>query len=281
MGSDPTEDVVRQAREYYDSDDADRFYFNIWGGEDIHIGLYEEGGESIFDASHKAVERMADLVAPGIGPDSRVLDIGAGYGGSARALAKRFGCSVVCLNLSEVQNQRNRRMNEEQGLAGKIEVHDGNFEDLPFGENEFDVVWCQESLLHSGRRETIFREVDRVLKPGGTFVFSDPMQKEPADRERLQPVYDRIHLPSLGSVEAYDGYAEKLGWKREGFEDRSPHLPVHYQAVHDELQRRRDRVEGEIISTDYIERMLAGLRHWVSAGREGLLQWGTLLYRKP
>ena len=33
--------VVEKAREYYNSDDADKFYYDVWGGEDIHIGLYE------------------------------------------------------------------------------------------------------------------------------------------------------------------------------------------------------------------------------------------------
>ena len=34
-------DVAQTARGYYNSDDADGFYSTIWGGEDIHIGLYE------------------------------------------------------------------------------------------------------------------------------------------------------------------------------------------------------------------------------------------------
>jgi len=42
-------DVVRTARDYYNSGDADRFYFRIWGGEDIHIGLYESRNEDIGD----------------------------------------------------------------------------------------------------------------------------------------------------------------------------------------------------------------------------------------
>lgn len=273
-------DVVRQAQDYYNSDDADRFYFNIWGGEDIHIGLYDGEKYSIFEASHRTVNRMADAIGAKVGPDTRILDIGAGYGGSARALVKRFGCKVTCLNLSEVQNERNRQMNREQGLDDRIEVFDGNFEDLPFPDDAFEVVWCQDSILHSGRREKVFQEVDRVLKPGGVFLFTDIMQREPADPERLQPVYDRIHLPSLGSIEAFDGYAESLGWKRDLFDDLSEQLPNHYQSVHDELERRRGRVEGDI-SDAYIDRMLSGLRHWVAAGRDGLLKWGIVRYLKP
>ena len=33
--------TVDTARDYYNSSDADRFYATIWGGEDIHIGLYD------------------------------------------------------------------------------------------------------------------------------------------------------------------------------------------------------------------------------------------------
>lgn len=280
MSNDSNSDTgaVKKAQEYYNSDDADRFYYNIWGGEDIHIGLYD-GSNSIFEASHETVKRMAGKIEGRVTPSTRILDIGAGYGGSARFLTKQFGCSVTCLNLSEVQNERNRQMNEEQGLAESIDVHDGNFEDLPFEDDAYDLVWCQDSILHSGERFKVFQEVDRVLKPGGVFIFTDIMQKEPADPERLRPVYERIHLPSLGSLAAYDEYAEKLGWKRLEFEDLSSQLPKHYGSVHDKLEDRRGRVEG-IISDAYVDRMLEGLRHWVAAGEDGLLKWGILQYQK-
>lgn len=278
MSNQTSERVVKKAQEYYNSDDADRFYFHIWGGEDIHIGLYD-GARSIFEASQKTVERMAGKIASRLDEDSRVLDIGAGYGGSARYLARRFGSRVTCLNLSEVQNERNRQMNREQGLEDRVPVHDGNFEDLPFDPHSFDVVWCQDSLLHSGRRERVFKEVDRVLARGGEFIFTDILQKEPADPERLKPVYERIHLPSLGSLGAYGDYADRLGWRQVEFEDLSEQLPNHYQSVHDELQKRREQLDAEI-SDAYVERMLSGLRHWVRAGREGLLQWGILRFGK-
>ena len=51
--------AVNTARDYYNSEDADAFYATIWGGEDIHIGLYESLDESITDASRRTVEHMA------------------------------------------------------------------------------------------------------------------------------------------------------------------------------------------------------------------------------
>jgi len=100
--------VTRTAQDYYNSADADRFYYEIWGGEDIHVGLYESPDEPIRDASRKTVARMADLLEP-VEPTDRIIDVGAGYGGAARYLVDRFGCHVACLNLSEVQNEPARR----------------------------------------------------------------------------------------------------------------------------------------------------------------------------
>ena len=83
------------AETYYDSDDADNFYEKVWGGEDIHIGIYDDPKISIHDASHKTVALMASQLR-GVGNNTRVIDLGAGYGGSARYLAKTFGCKVTC-----------------------------------------------------------------------------------------------------------------------------------------------------------------------------------------
>ncbi len=82
--------TVETARNYYNSTDADRFYATIWGGEDIHIGLYEQDTDTIFDASRRTVQTMASMIKD-LGPKTRVLDIGSGYGGSARYLTKQYG----------------------------------------------------------------------------------------------------------------------------------------------------------------------------------------------
>ena len=102
------------ARDYYNSSDADRFYAEVWGGEDIHVGMYQSGDEAIIDASHRTVQYLGNRLGT-IGPESRVLDIGSGYGGAARYLAKTFGCHVTCLNLSDVENERNRHLTDQAG----------------------------------------------------------------------------------------------------------------------------------------------------------------------
>jgi sarcosine/dimethylglycine N-methyltransferase len=195
--------VENIAEAYYDSREADEFYFHIWGGEDIHIGLYDSPDDPIPPASRRTVAAMADEIGLELDDRHRIIDIGAGYGGPARYLAKRFGSHVVCLNISEVENDRNRKANRDQGLEKLVTVRHGSFEDIPEPDGSVDVVWSQDAILHSGNREKVIAEVARSLKRGGEFVFTDPMQADDCPPGVLQPVYDRIHLESLGSVRFY------------------------------------------------------------------------------
>lgn len=273
------DEVVDQARDYYDSGDADNFYYHVWGGEDIHIGLYESPDEPILDASRRTVEHIGRRLdhRPA---NTSVLDIGAGYGGAARYLVEQKNFRVTCLNLSTVQNERNRRRNAELGLSDRIEVIDGSFEAVPMPDASVDVVWSQDAILHSGRREQVFREVDRVLRPGGDFVFTDPMQAEGVDEAVLAPVLARIHLASMGSFEAYRRFAAALDWEEVQIEDLSPQLVNHYARVKQVLEEREEELK-QVCTDDYRERMKAGLDHWVKAGRQNALAWGILHFRKP
>ncbi|MEZ6090334.1 MAG: methyltransferase domain-containing protein [Pirellulaceae bacterium] len=271
--------AVETARQYYNSDDADRFYYSIWGGEDIHIGWYESSSEPIAAASRRTVARMADRVADHLNAESRVLDMGSGYGGAARYLAERFGCRVVALNLSEAENERCRKLNAKQSLDDRVEVVDGSFEQVPAEDSSFDLVWSQDAILHSGNRPLVIQEVSRVLKPGGRFVFTDPMQADTCPEGVLQPILDRIHLSTLGSPNFYRQQCRQHRLTEVDFEEATDQLVRHYSCVLDQTQRNQERLAQDV-SPAYIERMKAGLRHWIEGGRNGYLAWGIFDFRK-
>ncbi|MFP4144048.1 MAG: methyltransferase domain-containing protein [Phycisphaeraceae bacterium] len=271
---------VEKARSYYNSTDADLFYFTIWGGEDIHIGLYHSDEEPIFDASRRTVDRMIQKAAP-IDENTRVLDLGGGFGGAMRYLAKKYGAHCTVLNLSEVENERDREMNKEQGVEDRVEVLDGNFADIPRGDAEFDLVWSQDAILHSDNRGKVIEEAARVLKPGGMLVMTDPMQVDDATGEGLQPIYDRIHLDSLASPGFYKQAAEKAGLIVVEFEEHAEQVARHYGRVLKELQGREGELQEAGVSDDYIQRMKKGLQHWVQGSHNGLLTWGILVFKKP
>ena len=270
--------VTATTEAYYDSSEADSFYAAIWGGDDIHIGIYDHPDEEVAQASARTVETMAQRLDH-LTAEHRVMDIGAGYGGAGRALATRFGSGVDCLNLSEVQNERNRLLTKEAGLEDLIEVVHANFESIPGPDSTYDVVWSQDAILHSGARERVLSEVARVLKPGGHFVFTDPMQTDDCPPDVLQPVLDRIHLDSLASPGFYRKNLESLGFEEIRFHEMPDQLRNHYDRVHRELESRRAEMI-ESCSVDYVTRMLQGLRHWVNAADRGHLTWGILHFRK-
>ncbi len=269
------------ARTYYNSHDADTFYRTIWGGSTINIGLYHSPREPIPTASHRTIDRMASLIAPIITSATRVLDLGSGYGGAARYLAQTYGCTVCCVNLSEVENARNREMIRDEGLGRLVSVREGSFEDLGgLAEGGFDVVWSQDAFLHSGDRKAVVGGIDRVLvKRGGVVVFTDPMAAEGGDQRELGSILNRLDLESLGDVESYRQWFEEAEFVDVGFVDLSRDMEVHYGRVLRELEDREWELKGEI-SDEYVGNMKVGLKNWVEGVRSGRLCWGILQFRR-
>ena len=271
-------DAVERAKEYYDSAESDSFYKTIWGGEDIHIGLYRSESETIADASRRTVQEMAKRIQ-GCGPNTRIMDLGAGYGGSARYLAKTFGCKVTCLNLSETQNTRNYELTAQAGLDDLVSVVHGDFENIPDTDDSYDVVWSQDAILHSGRRERVLDEVARILAPHGQLVFTDPMQSDYCPDGVLQPILDRIQLSTLGSFRFYREKLAARGFQEESIEDLTDQLRNHYFRVGQALRKNYDQAV-ELSGKTYVNNMLKGLQHWVDGADKGYLAWGIMDFRK-
>jgi sarcosine/dimethylglycine N-methyltransferase len=269
--------AVERAESYYDSGEADAFYKSVWGGEDIHIGLYKSETETIAAASRRTVETMADRLT-NVDAGTRILDLGAGYGGSGRYLADRFGCHVTCLNLSETQNARNTELTEEAGLADLVRVVYGDFENVPDPDGSYDVVWSQDAILHSGNRTRVLDEIRRVLKPGGQLVFTDPMQSDDCPDGVLQPILDRIQLSTLASIAFYRAELAKRGFEEIEVVEMTDQLRTHYWRIGQELKSRYDDAV-KLSGQTYVDNMIKGLQHWVDGADRGYLAWGILDFR--
>ncbi|MEV4443168.1 methyltransferase domain-containing protein [Streptomyces sp. NPDC049577] len=278
-----TENQARRAadvaRAYYDTGDVDGFYAHAWGGEDIHVGLYEHEREAVGAASGRTVDHLAAKAADVLGPGSTVLDLGSGYGGAARRLAGRFGCRVVALNISEVQNRRHRELNAERGLDHLIEVVTGSFNEIPSPGARFDVVWSQEALCHSGDRALTLREAARVLRPGGRLLFTDIMAAEDAPAAELRPLEERLTVADLATPAFYHGLLPGLGLTDVEFDDLSEHMLTHYLRLEEEVGRDGPGLAGAV-SDGYRARLRENLPLWSAACRKGHLRWGTFAARR-
>ena len=118
--------------------------------------------EYILDPAHLAV--LGDLVG------KRILDAGCGEGRFARMLSQR-GAIVTGIDFSHRMIELAREA-EQRGPLG-IEYHQADMAELAmFEAGSFDVSVAYLSVIDVPRYEAALREVARVLKPGGQFVFS-------------------------------------------------------------------------------------------------------------
>ena len=69
---------TEQAAAYYDDAGVSEFYQQCWGGEDIHIGLYATGEESVGEASAAMTRHL--IACAGVSEGHRILDIACGFG---------------------------------------------------------------------------------------------------------------------------------------------------------------------------------------------------------
>ena len=122
---------------------------------------------------HQATSELAQLLNPR--PGQALLDLGSGIGGPARWLATTCGCRVVGLDLTEVYCRSARELSARVGLARQTAFVCADALALPFAEAAFDLVWTQHAAMNIADKAELYREVARVLRPGGRFGLYDVM----------------------------------------------------------------------------------------------------------
>jgi ubiquinone/menaquinone biosynthesis C-methylase UbiE len=144
-----------------------------------------------------ATIELADSL--GIDAGSRVLDIGAGLGGSARHLAAHYGCAVQGIDASAPFVEAATYLNQRTGLADKVSVQVADALDLPFADGSFDIAWTQHVAMNIADRPRLYREINRVLRRDGKLGIYDvvagdgpvffpvPWASSPATSFLLQP----------------------------------------------------------------------------------------------
>ena len=121
----------------------------------------------------EATVELAQLLSPQSG--QLLLDLGCGIGGPARWLAGARGCQVVGLDLTEVYCRTARELSARVKLEKQTRFLCADALHLPFAEASFDLVWTQHAAMNMADKARLYREIARVLKPGGRFGLYDVM----------------------------------------------------------------------------------------------------------
>jgi SAM-dependent methyltransferase len=111
--------------------------------------------------------------AAGLDSTKRVLDVGSGVGGTSRCLAREFGCRVTGIDLTDEYCRAAAMLSAKIGLADLVDFRQGDATNMPFQDGSFDVVWTEHVAMNIADKRRLYREMCRVLKPGGTLAIYD------------------------------------------------------------------------------------------------------------
>ena len=200
-------------------DELDGPYRELWG-EDVHHGLWSTGRESVSEAT-VALTRLVCHHA-GVETGARVCDVGCGYGGTARLLAREHGADVTGFTLSAAQ----AAWAAEQGGGPRYVV--GSWLDNDVDAGSVDAVVAIECIAHMADKAGAMAQAARVLRPGGRIAVVDwltaPAPGPLSVRFLLEPICREGRLPSLGSAAEYAELMRQAGLEVEHTRDLSRHV---------------------------------------------------------
>ncbi len=174
------------ARTRVSAADVERYY-------DEWTQRYLEVGENLIEACRPA--RTEDLLSYyvtsiGLRPGQHLLDAGCGVCGPAVFFATHLPVTIEALTVSQVQVEVARQLIAEAGVADRVSVRKGNYDDLPslYPPASFDGVMFLEALGHAERPDHVIRNVWTVLKPGGFLYIKDFFARETDDPDGRRKV---------------------------------------------------------------------------------------------
>ena len=141
------------------------FYEFAWG-QSFHFAPRKRD-ESFANSIVRHQHVLADKLELSSG--KRFLDIGCGVGGPLQGVARHSGATGVGVNNNAYQISRGQQHVAKAGLSGQCSFLKANFMEIPVPDGEFDAVYATEAMCHAPDKASLFKEVSRVLKPGGLF----------------------------------------------------------------------------------------------------------------
>ncbi len=137
----------------------------ISGLEHPYFELQASWGMTKHMGGLKATKELIELCH--INKGKYVLVVGCGVGITPCYLAKRYGCRVVGVDLSERMIERSNERAKKEGVEDRVEFRVADAQNLPFEDALFDVVICESVNAFVENKQSAASEYVRVITPGG------------------------------------------------------------------------------------------------------------------
>jgi ubiquinone/menaquinone biosynthesis C-methylase UbiE len=134
-------------------------------------------GEDIGQNSWLTADEYRALLAwLNLTPETHALEVACGSGGPALFLARTTGARVTGVDIDEHGVAQANRMARALDLAERADFQrEDAGQPLPFEDATFDAILCIDAINHLPNRLAVLGEWQRMLKPGGRLLFTDPL----------------------------------------------------------------------------------------------------------
>jgi SAM-dependent methyltransferase len=209
----PEDLVLRQVADIYDEP---------WTAWTLRTaGTHLHPGREV--ATVNLIEKAAHFGFPAGG---LVLEVASALGGPARVVARHFSATMICVDMNPMMQRALRATAWQEGIGLRCQGVIARTERLPIRDASLDGAWSQDAMCHMDK-PAVVAEVARVLKPGGTFAFTDWIARTALSHEDWEAVAREWGFPSLFALPDYVAALAAKGFDLLLAEDRSSALAGH------------------------------------------------------
>ncbi len=157
---------------YYDHTEPHyRMWWKLDASMGLHYGVWDKEIKNLKDA---VINTNRELMLLGEIPrGATVLDAGCGVGGSSIFLAKERSCRVKGITLSARQVATATQYAQRHEVQDLVQFAQKDYTDTEYTSASFDYAWAIESMQTAQDKSLFFKEMARVLRPGGRLLIAD------------------------------------------------------------------------------------------------------------
>lgn len=209
-------------------------------------------------------------------PAQKVLDVGCGIGGGDFYMAENFDVEVVAIDLSI--NMISFALERAIGLKCAIEFEVADCTKKNYPDNEFDVIYSRDTILHIQNKPALFRSFYKWLKPGGKVLISDYCRSAGTPSSEFAE-YIKQRGYDLHDVHAYGQMLRDAGFDEVIAEDRTDQFIHVLQRELDAVEKDKDVFVHDFSEEDYND-IVQGWKAKLVRSSSGEQRWGLFIAKK-
>ena len=213
-------------------------------------------------------------------PGEVVVDLGSGGGIDVLLAARKVGPSGKAIGIDMTDEMLDRaRKNADKAGATNAEFHKATIDSLPLDDASADCIISNCVINLASDKRAVFREMARVLKPGGRVAVSDIALKKPLPPEIGQDLLAYVGcIAGAIPIKEYRDGLKEAGFAHVEIKSRAQlaHLPTGHSRRHHGAQEMKTGVHAHVpVAAPPIEARRHGLAHRVQGvlgGSEEIVQ---------